>query len=102
MKDILAKLNPAFDNRHRLGIMAILAVNDWVEYVTLKEALQLTDGNLASHIKALEKEAYVRVRKEFVGRKPRTTYEATQAGRAAFQLQLDTLETLIQIAREDD
>lgn len=102
MKDLLTRLNPAFDNRHRLGLMAILAVNDWVEYVTLKDSLQLTDGNLASHLKALEKESYIRVRKEFVGRKPRTTYEATQEGRSAFQLQLDTLEALIQIAREDE
>jgi DNA-binding PadR family transcriptional regulator len=102
MKDILIRLNPTFDHRHRLGIMAVLAVNDWVEYVTLKDALQLTDGNLAGHLKALERASYIRVRKEFVGRKPRTTYGMTEAGRAAFKIHLDTLDMLITIAREDD
>ena len=47
MKNLITQLNPAFDHRNRLGIMAILVVNDWVEYNTLKEALDLTDGNLA-------------------------------------------------------
>jgi DNA-binding PadR family transcriptional regulator len=102
MKDIIARLNPAFDNRNRMGIMSILAVNDWVEYATLKDALNLTDGNLASHLKALEREAYIQVRKEFVGRKPRTTYEATDEGRSAFKAHLNALEALIQISREDD
>ena len=56
MKDIITHLNKAFDNRIRLGIMSVLVVNEWVEFNTLKELLELTDGNLASHISALEKE----------------------------------------------
>ena len=102
MKEIITQLNPAFDNRNRLGIMSVLVVNDWVEYVTLKEIMDLTDGNLASHLKALEGHAFITVRKEFVGRKPRTTYAATDAGKAAFKTHLDALEILLSKAREDE
>jgi len=70
MKDILSQLNPAFDHRNRLGIMSVLAVNDWVDYNTLKELLNLTDGNLASHLKPLEAQEYIEYRKQFVGRPP--------------------------------
>ena len=100
MKNIITQLNPAFDHRNRLGIMAILAVNDWVEYNTLKELLNLTDGNLASHLKALEANEYVTVRKQFVGRKPQTTYSATEAGKQAFKAHLDALEALLKIGRD--
>jgi DNA-binding HxlR family transcriptional regulator len=102
MKEILTQLNPAFDHRNRLGIMSVLAVNDWVEYNTLKSLLNLTDGNLASHLKPLENSEYVVVRKQFVGRKPQTTYAATEAGKAAFKTHLDALEELLKISRDDD
>jgi len=75
MKKILAILKSTkLDSRVRLGIMSILVVNEWVEFKTLKEMLDLQDGNLASHIKVLEKEKYIDIRKQFVGRKPQTTY----------------------------
>lgn len=95
MKNIITQLNPAFDHRNRLGIMSILAVNDWVEYNTLKELLNLTDGNLASHLKALEANEYIAVRKQFIGRKPQTTYSATETGKQAFKAHLDALEALL-------
>ncbi len=101
MKDIITQLNPAFDHRNRLGIMSILAVNDWVEYNTLKELLNLTDGNLASHLKALETNEYISVRKQFVGRKPQTTYAATESGKKAFSAHLDALEALLKIGRDE-
>ena len=75
--------------------MSVLMVNEWVDFNTLKEVLDVTDGNLASHIKALEKEKYITVKKQFVGRKPRTTYKATEGGRKAFREHLDALERLI-------
>ena len=75
--------------------MSVLMVNDWVEFKTLRETLGVTDGNLASHIKALEKEAYIEVRKMFVGKKPQTSYRATVAGRKAFNDHLDALEALL-------
>ncbi|QMU31196.1 winged helix-turn-helix domain-containing protein [Adhaeribacter radiodurans] len=89
------KLNKAFDSRIRLGVMSVLLVNDWVDFATLKETLQLTDGNLASHITALEKLNYLQVRKQFVGKKPNTSYAVTQAGRKAFNDHLNALEQLI-------
>lgn len=95
MKHIITQLNPAFDHRVRLGIMSILMVDEWVDFSSMKDTLGLTDGRLASHIKALEKAAYLEVRKRFVGRKPNTSYRATPQGREAFQKHLDALEALL-------
>jgi DNA-binding PadR family transcriptional regulator len=96
MKHILQNLNnKAFDNRVRLGIMSMLMVNDWVEFSRFKEMLELSDGNLASHITTLEKEGYIEVRKQFIGKKPQTTYMATILGRKAFTDYLSALEDLL-------
>ena len=95
MKKIISNLNKAFDNKVRLGIMSMLMVNDWVEFKKLKEMLELTDGRLASHIKSLEENEYIEVRKMFVGKKPQTSYTATVAGRKAFNDHLDALEALL-------
>jgi DNA-binding MarR family transcriptional regulator len=95
MKEILQRLNKAFDHRIRLGIMSVLLVSDWVDFSTLRDTLDVTDGNLASHIAALEKEDYIEVRKQFVGKKPQTTYRVTQLGRQAFKAHLDALEELL-------
>ncbi len=95
MKDLLAGLNKNFENRIRLGVMSVLLVNDWVDFSTLKETLDLTDGNLASHIKALEKENYIEVKKQFLGNKPNTSYRATLEGRKAFEEHLKALENII-------
>jgi len=92
---IITNLNKSFDNRVRLGIMAVLVVNDWVEFKYLKTTLGVTDGNLASHITALEKKAFIEIRKMFVGKKPQTSYRVTTVGRAAFREHLDALEALI-------
>jgi len=91
----VADLNKAFESRIRLGIMSVLLVNDWVEFVELKEILLVTDGNLASHLTALEKLEYIQVRKQFVGKKPNTSYAVTNAGRKAFNEHLNALEKLI-------
>lgn len=95
VKNIIGNLNKVFDSRIRLGIMSVLIVNDWVEYNTLKDLLELTDGNLASHIKALEKNQLIEVQKQFVGRKPKTSYKATQLGIELFKKHLDALENLL-------
>lgn len=95
MSHIVHQLNKAFENRIRLGIMSILVVNDEVSYNGLKELLEVTDGNLASHLKALEKLEFVAIEKSFVERKPHTTYQVTKVGREAFQNHLNTLESLI-------
>ncbi len=75
--------------------MSILVVNDRYDFNSLKELLDVTDGNLASHLKGLEKEEYIMVHKSFLGRKPNTNYEATTKGKQAFKLHLDALEQLI-------
>jgi DNA-binding MarR family transcriptional regulator len=95
MKNQIEDLNKAFESRIRLGIMSILMVNDWVDFPTLKEMLDITDGNLASHITALEKMQYVEVKKQFVGKKPNTSYAVTKAGKKAFNEHLDALENLL-------
>ena len=95
MKSIISNLNKAFENRVRLGVMSLLMVNDWVDFNTLKENLGVTDGNLASHIASLEKLEFVEVHKQFVGKKPKTTYRATINGRKAFGEHLDALEKLL-------
>jgi DNA-binding MarR family transcriptional regulator len=89
------KLDKAFENKVRLQIMSVLVVNDRYDFNSLKELLDVTDGNLASHLKGLEKEEYIMVYKSFLGRKPNTNYEATEKGRKAFKLHLDALEQLI-------
>jgi DNA-binding MarR family transcriptional regulator len=93
--DIIESLNKVFENRVRLAVMSILVVNESIDFNALKEMLNLTDGNLATHIATLEKNKYVKVEKEFVGKKTLTTYSATQAGRKAFSAHLDALEKLI-------
>lgn len=95
MKNFIGDLNKAFESRVRLGMMSILMVNDYVDFGMLKEQLQITDGNLASHIAALEKLGYIEVRKQFIGKKPNTSYAARPAGKKAFAEHLDALEKLI-------
>ena len=89
------QLNKAFESRVRLGIMSILIVNEWVDYSTLKEMLELTDGNLASHLSALEKNKLIEIRKQFIGKKPNTSYKVTITGKTAFSSHLDALEKLL-------
>ena len=89
------ELNKAFESRVRLGIMSILMVHHWVDYKEIKEQLNLTDGNLASHIAGLEKLKYIEVRKRFIGKKTNTSYRVTTAGRKAFEEHLSALESLI-------
>lgn len=91
---IIDKLNKDFESRVRLGIMSILMVNDWVDFTEMKTLLNITDGNLASHSSALEKSTYIEIKKEFVGKKPKTSYRVTNLGRASFVSHLNSLEKL--------
>lgn len=98
MKNYIEDLNKAFESRMRLGIMSILMVNDFVDFAALKEQLQVTDGNLASHLNALEKLQFIAVKKQFIGKKPNTSYTTTIAGKKAFSEHLDALERLINLS----
>ncbi len=95
MKNPIENLNKVFDSRIRLGIMSALLVNEDVNFNELKELIQVTDGNLASHLKTLEESAYIKVQKGFIGRKTNTTYSVTKVGEKAFKLHLDALEKMI-------
>ncbi|GAL81006.1 MULTISPECIES: winged helix-turn-helix domain-containing protein [Algibacter] len=92
---IITNINKAFDHRIRLGIMSILMVNEFADFNMLKELLGATDGNIASHAKALEKVEYIKVEKQFIGRKPNTRYSTTDLGRAEFKKHINALEKLI-------
>jgi DNA-binding MarR family transcriptional regulator len=95
MKDVLAQLNKSFENRVRLAIMAVLSVNDTVTFNSMKELLQVTDGNLATHLKMLENMNYITSMKQFISRKPNTTYQITDHGKYCFQEHLNALEQLL-------
>jgi DNA-binding MarR family transcriptional regulator len=95
MKNPIGQLNKIFDSRIRLGIMSSLIVNHRTNFNELKELIQVTDGNLASHMKTLEEAGYIQVEKGFIGRKTNTTYAITTAGKKAFKSHLDALEKMI-------
>ena len=92
---ILNDINKLFDHRIRLGIMSVLMVNEHADFNTLKELLGATDGNLASHTKALEKAHYIAIEKSFIGRKPNTRYSVTASGKNAFKKHIEALEKII-------
>jgi len=92
---IINNINKLFDHRIRLGIMSVLMVNEYADFKTLKELLGATDGNLASHTKALENAEYILVEKQFIGRKPNTRYSVTKLGKAEFKKHIEALEKLI-------
>jgi DNA-binding MarR family transcriptional regulator len=91
----LTEFNKVFESRVRLGMMSLLVVQEQVDFGQIKDSLQLSDGNLASHMNALEKIGYVEVRKQFIGKKPNTTYAITPEGKKAFSEHLNSLEKLI-------
>ena len=95
MKDPIQQLNKVFDSRIRIGIMSALIVNDSLNFNDLKALIDVTDGNLATHLKTLEENEYIKVQKGFIGRKTNTTYSITKAGEKAFRAHIDALEAII-------
>lgn len=95
MKNPIIGLNKIFDNRIRLGVMSILVVNDEVNFNDLKQMLEVTDGNLATHLVNLEENGYIKVQKGFIGKKTNTTYTVTKAGEKAFNEHIAALESMI-------
>jgi DNA-binding HxlR family transcriptional regulator len=95
MKDLISNLNKVFESRVRLGVMSVLMVNETYDFNSLKETLNVTDGNLASHLKALEEKGMIKVNKRFIGRKPNTSYSVTETGMTEFRQHLKALENLI-------
>ncbi len=99
MNNPIENLSKLFDSRIRLGIMSALMVNAEVNFNELKELLQITDGNLASHIKALEEHGAIKVHKGFIGRKTNTVYSVTRSGEKAFRAHIEALEKMIRFSR---
>lgn len=95
MRVEISRLNKLFENRVRLGIMSVLIIHDSYDFNSLKETLDVTDGNLASHLKALEENGLIRVNKQFIERKPNTSYSITETGRILFKNHLRALEDII-------
>jgi DNA-binding MarR family transcriptional regulator len=95
MKIRISGINKLFENRVRLGIMSVLTVNDSYDFNNLRETLDVTDGNLASHLKALEENELINVSKQFIGKKPNTTYSITDKGRELFREHIKALENII-------
>ncbi|GAA4449222.1 MAG: transcriptional regulator [Chitinophagaceae bacterium] len=95
MKREIDQLNKVFDSRLRIGIMSALMVNDSMNFNELKTLVDATDGNLATHLKTLEDNKYIKVEKGFIGRKTNTSYSITPAGAKAFRSHLDALEKII-------
>lgn len=95
MKIDISGINKLFENRVRLGIMSVLSVNNSYDFNGFKETLDVTDGNLASHLKVLEENNLIKVNKQFIGRKPNTTYSITETGISSFRAHLSALETII-------
>jgi len=95
MKNILANINKAFESRVRLGIMSVLMVNEHADFISLRDTLEVTDGNLASHLRALEEYGYIIAEKRFINRKPNTSYRITREGEESFRDHIKALEDLI-------
>ena len=100
MKPVIDSFSKVLESKVRLGVMSLLIVSDSMNFTTMKKHLHVTDGNLATHVAVLEKNRYVRVKKEFVGRKPLTTYEITDAGKKAFAGHINALEKIIHESRK--
>ncbi len=99
VKNPFEQLDRILEHRVRLQIMSVLVANETYDFNSLKEVLQVTDGNLAANLKALEKEKYIVVSKTFINRKPNTRYKATEKGKNAFRKHLAALEELIKMQR---
>lgn len=100
MSNPFDKLDKTLEHSVRLQILSILIVNEFFDFSSLKDVLNLTDGSLATHIKALEREKYIIVNKSFVDRKPNTRYKISEKGRQAFKKHLGALEAIVKQQRK--
>jgi DNA-binding MarR family transcriptional regulator len=95
MKEILSHINKAFESRVRLGIMSVLMTNQSMDFISIREILDVTDGNLASHLRALEEAGYIVSEKRFLNRKPNTKFAITPSGSESFTNHIKALEELL-------
>jgi DNA-binding MarR family transcriptional regulator len=95
LKRLVEELDPMLHERGRLAIVSALATVESLTFTELRDALEMTDGNLSVHLQKLEEKGYVAIAKQFVGRRPQTTCSVTRAGRRAFERYLDHLEAIV-------
>ena len=95
LKNQINGLHKVFESRIRLGVMSILMVNEEISFNDLKEMLEVTDGNLATHLINLEENGFMKVHKGFIGKKTNTTYSVTKPGEKAFNEHISALENMI-------
>ena len=95
----ISGLNKTFDNRIRLGVMSVLMVNEEISFNDLKQMMEVTDGNLATHLVTLEESGFIKVHKGFIGRKTNTTYSVTKSGDKAFRAHITALEEMIRATK---
>lgn len=95
MKNPITGLNKVFESRIRLGVMSVLVVNEEINFNDLKQLLQVTDGNLATHLVNLEENGFIKIHKGFIGKKTNTTYVITKTGEKAFAEHITALENMI-------
>ena len=99
MKTPFNNLDKVLEHRVRLQIVSVLAIHESYDFRTLKELLAITDGSLATHMKALERERYISTTKSFVDRKPNTRYRLVERGKTAFKKHLDAMAEVIRSQR---
>ena len=100
LKRLVEELDPMLHERGRLAIVSVLAAVDRLTFTDLRDALEMTDGNLSVHLQKLEEKGYVVIDKRFVGRRPQTTCRLSRAGKHAFSRYLDHLAAIVQRGRE--
>ena len=89
------QLDRVIHEKGRLAIMSMLAASPELSFTELRDALGMTDGNLTTHIRALQQEGYVAVAKSYQNRRPLTTCALTAEGRKAFAAYVDLLEQIV-------
>jgi DNA-binding MarR family transcriptional regulator len=99
LKHLLDQLDTLLHERGRLAIVSVLAAADSLTFTELRDALEMTDGNLSVHLQKLEEKGYVATDKRFVGRRPQTTCRLTKAGREALRRYLDHLQAIVEQGR---
>lgn len=99
MKNPFDQLDKVLEHSIRLRIMVVLAANPSYDYNGLKQLLEVTDGNLATHLKTLEREKYILVTKSFVDRKPNTRYKVSDKGRSALKRHMEAMAEVVRQGR---
>ena len=95
---MLEGFDATFEHRHRLAIAVLLARHGELSFARLKQQLDLTDGNLGAQLRKMEDAAYLKLRRDFVERRPVTWYSLTPAGRKALDRHMRALQAVIAVA----